>query len=64
MKLDELLSSVESRLFNLGKKLLQADEKADLQEELDVAQVELAKREADLTGAEARRDLCQRHCPN
>jgi hypothetical protein len=56
MKLDEMLSGVETRLFNLGRKLLQADEKADLQEELDVAQVELSGREADLTRAEARRD--------
>jgi predicted nucleic acid-binding Zn-ribbon protein len=61
MTLDELLNKVEHRLFNLGRKLLQADEKADLREELEVAQGELVKREAELAATEARREEVRRH---
>ena len=54
MKLEVLVQRVESRLFRLGRKLLQADEKADLQEELDLAMRELAARQADLARADSR----------
>jgi predicted nucleic acid-binding Zn-ribbon protein len=56
MKLEELVYRVESRLFSLGRTLLQADEKSSLREELEFAQAELSAREADLAQAEARRD--------
>jgi predicted nucleic acid-binding Zn-ribbon protein len=56
MKLEELIYNVESRLFHLGRTLLQADEKSDLREELDLAGAELISREGALVRAEARRD--------
>jgi chromosome segregation ATPase len=56
MKLEVLINTVECRLFNLGRTLLQADEKSDLREELDHAQAELAARESSLARAEARRN--------
>jgi predicted nucleic acid-binding Zn-ribbon protein len=56
MKLELLISSVESRLFGLGRSLLQADVKSELREELEHAQAELSAREAALASAVARRD--------
>jgi predicted nucleic acid-binding Zn-ribbon protein len=56
MKVEELIYNVESRLFRLGRTLLQADEKSDLREELDLAGAELTAREAALAKAEGRRD--------
>jgi hypothetical protein len=59
MKLEVLIYSVESRLFSLGRTLLQADEKSDLREELDLAQAELTARESALADAESHRDEVQ-----
>jgi predicted nucleic acid-binding Zn-ribbon protein len=56
MKVEELIYNVESRLFRLGRTLLQADEKSDLREELDLAGAELIAREAALAKAEGRRN--------
>ncbi len=56
MKLEELVYRVESRLFLLGRMLLQADEKSELREELEFAQDELAARQSELAEAAARRD--------
>jgi chromosome segregation ATPase len=47
MKLEHLVQRVETRLLTLGKTLLQADEKADLLEELDLAQAEVSARKAE-----------------
>jgi hypothetical protein len=56
MLLEKIVWRVESRLFRLGRTLLQADEKSSLHEELDLALLELGARQADLARAEARRD--------
>jgi hypothetical protein len=56
MKLEAVIHRVETRLLNLGKTLLQAGEKADLQEDLELAQAELTGRKVELTQTEARRD--------
>jgi hypothetical protein len=56
MKLEILIHRVETRLLNIGRTLLQADEKSDLREELDLAQAELTARESALAEAEAQRE--------
>jgi predicted nucleic acid-binding Zn-ribbon protein len=56
MKLEVLVHSVESRLFRLGRTLLQADEKSELREEMDLAQLEMATREKALARAEGHCD--------
>jgi hypothetical protein len=56
MKLEMLIHQVETRLFSLGSTLLQAGEKADLQEDLEHAQVELAARRSAAAQAVAHRE--------
>ncbi len=56
MKLEVLINTVETRLFRLGRTLLQADEKSDLREELDHARADLTARASTLARATARRD--------
>jgi predicted nucleic acid-binding Zn-ribbon protein len=56
MKLELLIHQVETRLFNLGNTLLQGGAKADLQEDLEHAQVELAARKGAAARAVARRE--------
>src|SRR5438132_815361 len=48
MSLEELVHDVESRLADLGRRLLQPGPKALLQEELDAARLELNARRAAL----------------
>lgn len=45
MKIEEVIHEVESRLFNLGRKLIQADTASDVAEELELVRAELARRE-------------------
>jgi chromosome segregation ATPase len=65
MKLDVLINQVETRLFALGKTLLQADEKSDLLEDLEHAQVELAARKKTVSRAVTQREeIRKRICEN
>jgi hypothetical protein len=56
MKLEEVLQRVETRLLGLGSRLLQAGEKADLQEELELAQAEVRSRKAEQARIASQRD--------
>lgn len=60
MSLEELVHDVESRLADLGRRLLQPGPKALLQEELDSVRAELGARKAALDRAKEERDATAR----
>jgi hypothetical protein len=60
MSLEELVHDVESRLADLGRRLLQPGPKALLQEELDALRLELNARRSALDRAKEERDATAR----
>jgi hypothetical protein len=60
MSLEELVHGVESRLADIGRRLLQPGPKALLQEELDAIRAELSARRSALDRAKDERDATAR----
>ena len=60
MSLEELVHDVESRLADLGRRLLQPGPKTQLQEEIDALTAELNARQTALARCRAERDAAAR----
>ena len=52
MELERLVHSVEARLVNLGRRLIQADERSEAAEESDHVRADITNREMQLTEAQ------------
>jgi hypothetical protein len=60
MSLEEIVHRVESRLFVLGRVMIQADAASDMSEELDLLQAERSRLAAELERAQARQEELKR----
>jgi hypothetical protein len=60
MRLDEIVHRVESRLFGLGRTLIQADPASEMAEELDLVRGQRARLIAELDRAQTHRNELRR----
>ncbi len=60
MRLEEIVHRLESRLFGLGRAMIQADPTSDLAEELELARGQRSRLVAELEQAQAWRDELRR----